>query len=64
MMQLVDSEGRVLQEKEKTHSEKAKMSSARTRNMLKGLKKDTHPTLMSREEFINTMKKDSTDDNI
>ena len=64
MMQLVDSKGKVLYEREKPHAAKAKMSSVRSRRMSKGLKKTIQPVLMGKEEFFNTVIKDSANGNL
>ena len=61
MIQLVDNKGNVLLEREKSHVTQAKMSSVRTRHLPKGLKKTVHPVLMGKEEFFNTVIKDSAD---
>ena len=64
MIQLVDNKGKVLLEREKSHVTQAKMSSVRTRCLSKGLKKTVHPVLMGKEEFFNTVIKDSANGNI
>ena len=58
-MQLVDSKGNVLLEREKPNATQAKMSLVRTRHMSKSLKKTVHPVLMGKEEFFSTVIKDS-----
>ena len=55
MMQLVDSNGKVVLEREKPYAANAKMSMVRTRRISKGLKKTVHPVLMGKEEFFNTV---------
>lgn len=64
MMQLVDSKGNVLLEREKSHVAQARMSSVRTRRLSKGLKKTVHPVLRGKEEFFNTVIKDSANGNV
>ena len=64
MMQLVDNKGNVLLEREKPHATQAKMSSVRARRMTKGLKKTVHPVLMGKEEFFNTIIKNSANGNV
>ena len=64
MMQLVDSKGNVLLEREKSHVAQARMSSVRTRHLSKDLKKTVHPVLMGKEEFFNTVIKDSANGNV
>ena len=63
-MQLVDSKGNVLLEREKSHAAQAKMSSVHTRRISKGLKKTVHPVLMGKEEFFNIVIKDSANGNV
>lgn len=52
MMQLVDSKGNVLLEREKPHATQAKMSSVRARHISKGMKKTVTPVVMSKELFL------------
>ena len=52
MMQLVNSSGIVLLEREKSRTKSAKNSTLRARRMTQGLKKTIRPVLMSKEEFF------------
>ncbi|MBR3730636.1 MAG: hypothetical protein IKN08_06970 [Bacteroidales bacterium] len=52
MMQLVNSSGTVILEREKSSTKKAKNSTLRARRMTQGLKKTIRPVLMSKEEFF------------
>jgi hypothetical protein len=64
VMQLVDSKGNVIVEREKTQASQARMSSVRTRRMSKGLKKTVRPVLMSKEQFFNTILQNPTNGNL
>jgi hypothetical protein len=64
MMQLVNSSGTVLLEREKSRTKSAKNSTLRARRMTQGLKKTVHPVLMSKEEFFSKVIKTTDDANV
>ena len=55
MMQLVNSNGLVLLEREKPHAMRANTLPLRAKRLLHGIKKTVHPVLMSKEEFFSTV---------
>ena len=63
MMQLVNSNGNVLFEREKFHSKRANNMTLRVRRLTQGMKKTVQPVLMSKDEFFSKVIK-STDNGI
>ena len=61
MMQLVNSNGTVLLEREKPGTKRANNSTLHVRRMSQGMKKIVRPVLMSKEEFFTKVIK-TTDD--
>ena len=61
MMQLVNSNGMVLLEREKPGTKRANNSTLHVRRMSQGMKKTVRPVLMSKEEFFTKVIK-TTDD--
>lgn len=64
MMTLIDSNGNVLLEREKPHSDASGKSTVRIRKMPQGVKKTVKPQLMSKEEFVNNILKTPNNGNI
>ncbi len=52
MMQLVNSDGMVLLEREKPCTKRLNKSTLHVRRMSQGMKKTVRPVLMSKEEFF------------
>ena len=63
MMQLVNSNGNMLFEREKSHSKRANNMTLRVRRLTQGMKKTVQPVLMSKDEFFSKVIK-STDNGI
>ena len=55
MMQLVDSNGIVLLEREKPSAMRASTLPLHAKRLSHGIKKTVHPVLMSKEEFFGTV---------
>lgn len=62
-MQLVNSNGSVLLEREKSHSKKVSNMTLRVRRLTQGMKKTIQPVLMSKDEFFRKVIK-NTDNGI
>ena len=62
-MQLVNSNGSVLLEREKSHSKKVSNMTLRVRRQTQGMKKTIQPVLMSKDEFFRKVIK-NTDNGI
>ena len=63
MMQLVNSNGSVLLEREKSHSKRVSNMTLRVRRLTQGMKKTIQPVLMSKDEFFRKVIK-NTDNGI
>lgn len=63
MMQLVNSNGSVLLERERSHSKKVSNMTLRARRLTQGMKKTIQPVLMSKDEFFRKVIK-NTDNGI
>lgn len=64
MMRLTDCNGNIILEREKPRLAHARMTSVRTRQLTKGLKKTVTPSLMSKEEFYATVINASANGNL
>ena len=64
MMQLVNSNGTVLLEREKPGTKRANNSTLHVRRMSQGMKKTVRPVLMSKEEFFTKVIKTTGDANV
>ena len=62
-MQLVNSNGSVLLEREKPHSKRVSNMTLRVRRLTQGMKKTIQPVLMSKDDFFRKVIK-STDNGI
>ena len=64
MMQLVNSNGSVLLEREKPHSKRASNMTLRVRRLTQGMKKTVKPVLMSKDEFFSKIIKSTDNGNV
>lgn len=64
MMQLVNSNGAVLLEREKPCTKRANNSTLHVRRMSQGMKKTVRPVLMSKEEFFTKVIRTTDDANV
>ncbi len=64
MMQLVNSNGAVLLERGKPHTQRTHTSTLHVRSMSKGMKKTVKPVLMSKDEFFTKVIKTTDNGNV
>ena len=64
MMQLVNSNGSVLLEREKSHSKRVSNMTLRVRRLTQGMKKTVKPVLMSKDEFFSKIIKSTDNGNV
>ncbi|MBR1932664.1 MAG: hypothetical protein IJ841_03160 [Prevotella sp.] len=64
MMQLINNNGTVLLEREKSNTKGANNSTLHVRRMSQGMKKTVRPVLMSKEEFFTKVIKTTDDANV
>ena len=63
-MQLMNSDGNILFEREKPHSKRVCNMTLRVRRLTQGMKKTVKPVLMSKDEFFSKIIKSTDNGNV